>query len=105
MEEAIDCLGGMIAHAIAEREPIPGPAPEQRGRHVPVPVWIAGKYALYRATRERGLSNMDVARRLGVTETVVRRMLDPDHTTSPEKIQTALAFLGKRLVAGLEDAA
>jgi antitoxin HicB len=70
-----------------------------------VPLRIAAKFALSRAMRERGLSNVDVAQRLGVTETVVRRMLDPDHTTSPEKLQAALARLGKRLVVGLEDAA
>jgi antitoxin HicB len=55
--------------------------------------------------REAGLKNTDVAKRLGVSETVVRRMLDPKHTTKPEKIQNALAVLGKRIVVSFEDAA
>jgi hypothetical protein len=40
-----------------------------------------------------------------VSETVVRRMLDAEHTTKPEKIQAALAELGKRIIISFEDAA
>ena len=42
--------------------------------------------------RESGLQNTDVARRLGLSEAVVRR-------------QNALAVLGKRIVVSFEDAA
>jgi antitoxin HicB len=45
-----------------------------------------------------------LARRLGVSETVVRRLLNPKHNTKPEKIQAALAALGKRIVVTFEDA-
>ena len=48
---------------------------------------------------------MLVAGRLGVSETVVRRMLNPRHDTKPEKIQAALLALGKRIVLTFEDAA
>jgi antitoxin HicB len=54
--------------------------------------------------RESGMRNTQLAKRLGVSETVVRRMLDPKHSTKPEKIQAALAALGKRIVVGFEDA-
>ena len=78
IEEAIDCLGSVIASRIATRAGIPSPSPLRRGqRLVPVPLWIAGKLALYLAMRERGMGNSALARRLGVRETVVRRMLDP----------------------------
>ena len=106
MEEAIDCLGSVIAHTIVERLAIPAPSQPKRGqRLVPVPLWIAGKLALYLAMREQGVSNSELARRLGVRETVVRRMLDPDHDTKSEKLQTALEVLGKRVVVTVEDAA
>ena len=72
---------------------------------VPVPLWIAGKLALYLAMIERGVNNSQLARRLGVRETVVRRMLDPDHDTKSEKIQAALEVLGKRIVLAVDDAA
>lgn len=106
MEEAIDLLGGQIANRIASRLPIPAPSRPRRGQKlVPVPLWIAGKLALYVAMRERRLSNVELARRLGVSETVVRRMLDPDHDTKIEKLQAALQSLGKRLQLVVEDAA
>ncbi len=54
--------------------------------------------------RERGISNTALAKRLGVTETVVRRMLNPKYGTKPEKIQAALAVLGKRIVVMFADA-
>lgn len=106
IEEAIDCLGSVIAFRIAEKSQIPAPSPLRRGqRLVPVPLWIAGKLALYLAMRERHISNSELARRLGVRETVVRRMLDPDHDTKSEKLQAALETLGKRIVVTIDDAA
>lgn len=106
MEEAIDCLGSVIGARMSEKSAIPAPSKPKRGqRLVPVPLWIAGKLGLYLALREQGISNSDLARRLGVRETVVRRMLDPDHETKSEKLQAALDALGKRIVVAVEDAA
>jgi antitoxin HicB len=65
------------------------------------PFWIAGKLALYSALREQGISNSELARRLGVRETVIRRMLDPDHATKPERLQAALAELGQVLAVSV----
>lgn len=102
MEEAIDCLGSVIALRIVNKQEIPPPSELKRGqRLVPVPFWIAGKLALYYAMREQGLSNREVARRLGVRETVVRRMLDPNHATRPEKLQAALISLGRVLAVSV----
>jgi antitoxin HicB len=106
VEEAIDCLGSAIAFRIAEKSDIPMPSRAKRGqRMVPVPLWIAGKLALYLAMIERGVNNSELARRLGLRETVIRRMLDPDHDTKSEKLQAALEVLGKRLVVAVDDAA
>ena len=78
MEEAIDCLGSSIAFAIADKVDVPKPSTIRRGQKlVPVPLWIVGKLALYWAIREIGISQSELARRLQVRETVVRRMLDP----------------------------
>ena len=69
MEEAIDCLGSVIAQQMAEKLDIPAPSRVGRGQQlVPVPFWIAGKLALYLAVREKGVSNTDLARRLGVRD-------------------------------------
>lgn len=106
VEEAIDCLGSALAFRIAGKAAIPAASRLKRGqRSVPVPLWIAGKLALYLAMIERGINNSELARRLSVRETVVRRMLDPDHDTKSEKIQAALEVLGKRIVMAVDDAA
>ncbi len=105
-EEATDCLGSVIAEHIAEKQEIPDPSPIKRGQKlIPVPLWVAGKLALYLTMREQKITNSNLARRLGVRETVVRRMLDPNHATKSEKLQTALSVLGKRIVVALDDAA
>jgi len=99
MEEAIDCLGSSIAFCMADKADVPKPSRPKRGQKlVPVPLWIVGKLALYWAVREIGVSQSELARRLNVRETVIRRMLDPNHDTRPEKIQAALEALGRRVV-------
>ena len=60
------------------------------------PVW---------AIREIGISQSELARHLHIRETAVRRMLDPNHDTRPEKIQAALEALGRRVVMAYYDAA
>lgn len=106
MEEAIDCLGSSIAFAMADKADVPKPSRQKRGQKiVPVPLWIVGKLALYWAIREIGISQSELARRLNIRETVVRRMLDPNHDTRPEKIQAALEALGRRVVMAYNDAA
>jgi antitoxin HicB len=106
MEEAIDCLGSIIAFAMADKADVPKPSPQKRGQKlVPVPLWIVGKLALYWAIREIGISQSELARRLHLRETIVRRMLDPNHDTKPEKIQAALEALGRRVVMAYDDAA
>jgi antitoxin HicB len=105
-EEATDCLASVLAHLIANRAEIPAPSQPKRGdRIIPVPLWIAGKLALYLTVRQKKLSNAALARLLGVRETVVRRLLDPAHETKGEKLHAALQALGKQLVVGVQDAA
>jgi len=104
--QAADCLAEAIAGRIRRGDAVPDPSKIRRGQHlVSVPLYLAPKLALYLAMRETGLKNTALARRLGVSETVVRRMLDPKHVTKPERIQAALAELGKRIVISFEDAA
>lgn len=106
MEEAIDALGSDLSIRLSRHEDIPEPSDPRRGqRLIPVPLWLAPKLALYLAMRDQKMSNLELARRLGVHEKVVRRMLDPEHSTKAEKIQAALAALGKRMTVEVRDAA
>jgi antitoxin HicB len=105
-EQAADCLAEALAGRIVRGDTIPAPSKLKPGQYpVSVPLHLAPKLALYLAMREGRMRNTELARRLGVSETVVRRMLDPKHNTKPEKIQAALAVLGKRIVVRFEDAA
>lgn len=106
MEEALDALGSDLSIRLTRREEIPAPSNTKRGqRLVPVPLWLAPKLALYLAMREQRVSNSDLARRLGLHERVVRRMLGIEHATKAEKIQAALAALGKQMTVEVRDAA
>ncbi len=106
LTQAADCLAEAIAGRIVRGDEIPLPSKPKRGQHlISVPLLLAPKLALYLAMREGRITNTELARRLDVSETVVRRMLNPSHATKPEKIQAALAVLGKRIVVGFMDAA
>jgi antitoxin HicB len=104
--QAADCLEEAIAGRIRRGDVIPAPSKPRRGqRLVPVPAPMAAKAALYLAIREAGISNLELARRLGCDEKEVRRMLNPRHATKLPRIQAALEILGKRLVLSMEEAA
>ena len=101
-----DCLAEALAGRMARNEPIPAPGKPGRGqRLIPVPLYLAPKLALYVFLRESGMPNTELAARLKVSETVIRRMLNPRHATKPEKIQAALEALGKRMILAFDDAA
>jgi antitoxin HicB len=106
MAEAMDALGSDLSIRLSRREEIPTPSPSKRGqRLVPVPLWLAPKLGLYLAMREQNVTNSELARRLRLHERVIRRMLDPEHATKAEKIQAALATLGKQMTVEIRDAA
>ena len=68
-------------------------------------MYLAPKLALFKAMQRSGISNSELARRLGVTELIVRRMLNPKHETMAGKIEAALRALGKEAVLHVGDAA
>lgn len=104
LAEAQDALEAALGAAVAGKEDIPAPSPA-RGRPVVVPgAVMAAKVALYQAMRAAGMSNTDLAARLGLAETEVRRMLDPDRATKIGRLEEALAVLGQRVVVAVEAA-
>jgi antitoxin HicB len=106
LTEAEDCLQEAIAGRMVRKEDIPAASRLKRGQAgVGVALYLAPKLALYLAMREKRINNSELARRLGVTETIVRRMLNPKHDTKPEKLQEALELLGKKVLIAVMDAA
>ncbi|SPF55669.1 conserved hypothetical protein [Candidatus Sulfopaludibacter sp. SbA4] len=106
VEQAADCLQEALAGRLVRREALPRPSKQRRGeRRIPVAMYLAPKLALFCAMERSGVNNSELARRLGVTELIVRRMLNPKHETKAGKIEAALRALGKEAVVHVSDAA
>ena len=99
LAEARDALEEAVAGRIDDDEPIPAPSRRRAGeQYIAVPPDMAAKAAFALAFRDSGLSRLAFARRLGVNEKVVRRMLDPRHHTAANRIHKALRSLGRELI-------
>ncbi|MGQ0664301.1 MAG: type II toxin-antitoxin system HicB family antitoxin [Pseudomonadota bacterium] len=104
LAEASDAVEEAIAVLMEARRDIRFPSPPRgRPRILPGAV-MAAKIALYMALRETGTSNVALAKRLGVAETEVRRMIDPRHKTKMARLEAGLAALGRRLVVSVDAA-
>lgn len=95
MEIAQGCLQAALESRIRDNEPLPIASNSRRGEFTVVPP--AAKAALYDAMREAGVSNVELARKLGVDEKEVRRMLDMRHGTKLPRIAEAVEALGHHL--------
>ena len=106
IEQAADCLQEALAGRLVRRDAVPRPSKQRRGeRRIPVAMYLAPKLALFDAMKRVRINNSELARRIGVTEVVVRRMLNPKHETKAGKIEAALRALGKEAVVHIDNAA
>ena len=102
LEEARDCLEEAIAVSIADNLDFPFSSSIRKGHHsIPLTARMSAKAALYIAVRETGISKSELARRLGVDEKEIRRMLSPRHQTKLPRIEQALSALGYQLSVSL----
>lgn len=99
LREMSDALGAALAGYAVEGRDLPLPSEAGTGaRLVPVSPLVAAKLALRAAMREEGVTNVALARQLGVTEGVVRRLVDPDHASRLDRVVAALSMIGRGLV-------
>ena len=106
LEEARDCLEEAIAVSITDNLDFPFPSSIRKGhRAIPLTGRMSAKAALYIAVRETDISKSELARRLGVDEKEIRRMLSPRHQTKLPRIERALSVLGYQLSVSLQKAA
>ena len=106
LAEARDLLRELIAATMREGGDLPEPSRASNHRPLVIPpLPIALKAALYEAFRDAGMSQRRLARNLGVAESEVRRMLNPDHATKAATIERALRVLGKRVSVTVGEAA
>ena len=98
LEQAQDCLVAALGGYVTARLAIPRPSPAHGRTVIALPALAAAKIALYAAMRTDGVSNAALARRLGLSEGAVRRLIDLDHRSHIGQIETALHALGQRLI-------
>jgi antitoxin HicB len=95
---AEDALVTALSFYTDGSEPLPQPSAAE-GRPVAyIPSLVAAKLALHDAMIRDKVSNVVLARRLGVTEKAVRRLRDPLHRSHIENVEAALRVLGRRLI-------
>jgi len=95
--QAHDCLVTALRSRIIDREELPKPSPVLNRPVVVFDALESAKLALAQAMLDEGVSNVALAKRLGVTEAVVRRLLDLDHQSHIGRVEKALAELGRKL--------
>lgn len=92
---AEDALAVALAGYVHAKRDIPDPGEAARDEStVSVPTVVAAKLALYSAMRSQGVTKVDLASRLGVSESAVRRLTDPDHRSHMDHVERALRKLG-----------
>jgi antitoxin HicB len=84
--------------------PLPKRVGASGGVLVAVPALAAAKAVTITTWREANITKTELARRLGVEEGEVRRILDPYHRTKIDRLAAATAALGRRIVIGVADA-
>ncbi len=103
---APDALETALAIYVDERRDLPRPSRPRKGQRViSLPPMAAAKLAIYQAMRDQGVSQVELARRLGRDPKDIRRLLDLMHHSRLDRLQSALAALGKRLIIEVRDAA
>ncbi len=106
LARAPDALETALTIYVDERRDLPRPARPRKGqRAVTLPPMAAAKLAIYQAMRDQGVTQVALARRLGCDPKDVRRLLDLMHRSRLDRLEAALAALGKRLVVEVRDAA
>lgn len=98
-----DALTAALAGYLKEDRDLPRPSKLRAGEVlIHVDPSFAAKLALRQVLAEKGLSNVALAKVLGVHEKEVRRMLDPDHPTKLDRLDVALRALGYRVIVDVQ---
>ncbi len=101
---AEDVLVAMLAVYVQQQREIPTPSPVADGQElVAVPPIAAAKLALYTAMREQGITGDALALRLNLSDSAIRKLLNPDCYSHISQIMKALRNVGRSLV--IEDRA
>ncbi len=104
LAQAADCLAAALGAYVHLRRPIPVPSAITGLAPVTLAPLLTAKLALYTAMQDARVSNVELARRMGLTEGAIRKLLDLDRASHIDQVAAALAALGKRLSISVLDA-
>lgn len=102
---AADALISALSAYVEENRPNPKPSAARGRPVVSVTALEATKLALHDAMLAGGISNRQLADRLGLDEKVVRRLRDPLQRSAIGAVEAALRCLGKRVEVTVLDTA
>ena len=106
LARAPGALETALAIYVDERRDLPRPRRPRKGQPtVTLAPMAAAKLAIYQAMREKGVTQVELARRLKCDPKDIRRLLDLTHRSRLDRLEAALAALGKRLIVEVRDAA
>lgn len=102
---ATDVLLAALGGLLKMKRDIPEPSAADAGPVVVVSMLQSARLALDQAMREQGRTNVTLARKLGLVEGEVRRMLDLDHQTRIVTLEKTLWQLGRKTASEVRSAA
>ena len=106
MEMAMDCLLTMFTAYMHDGDELPQPSRVKRGQKgIEIPSMVAVKMAIYQAMKERGITQNELGTKLKCDGRQIRRLLDLDHNSRFDQVETALQVLGFKLAMAVEKAA
>ncbi|MCX8255912.1 hypothetical protein RHAL1_01727 [Beijerinckiaceae bacterium RH AL1] len=94
---AADAIVTALRGRIARREPVPPPSPVGDGPSAVLATSDALKIALYEAMRADGIGKAELARRLQCHLPQIDRLLDLNHESKLEALETALRAVGRAI--------
>ncbi|MFO1296913.1 MAG: type II toxin-antitoxin system HicB family antitoxin [Rubrivivax sp.] len=95
---AVDALEAALSFYVDNRKPLPAPSKPRRGQRVVHPSALeSAKLAIYAEMLAQGVRKSDLARKLGWHLPQVDRLLDLNHASRMEHLESAARILGKEL--------
>ena len=99
LRRAADALGAALAGYVHDQRHIPQPSTVSQGHEiVAVPAVMTAKLALYSAMRSQNITKSELARRLGLRQSAIQKLTDPDSQSRIGQLQAALDAVGCQLV-------
>ena len=106
MEMAFDCLLTVFTAYMHDGDDLPQPSCVKRGQKgIEIPAMVALKMTIYQTMKEHGITQNELGTKLNCDARQIRRLLDLDHNSRFDQIESALHVLGLKVAMAVEKAA